>query len=345
MQTRILKAIATVCSTIKRSSMRKINKEIMLQAAKVVLAAVFAICFAETLRLNYAVSAGIVAILSIQPTKTETVKTALARFYAFVIALLIASVSFGILGAGFGAFFLFLAVYIPVCQIFGWHAAMAMNSVLISHFISEGGMSVPIVMNEILIFLIGVSAGIAANLHLHKRDSYIRELEKNADEQIVRILSRMAERIVNREIADYDGECFVVLQRMIRKAKDAAEVDYKNQFRKDDTFDMDYLHMREEQCEVLYEMYRSAKALGSSPATAKRISDFMLVMARSYAKENDGILLMQLFRTMDQSMKEQPLPVTRKEFEDRARLFVLLRYMEEFLQIKIDFAKKQEKET
>lgn len=343
MQTRILKAFATVCSTIKRNSMKKINKEVLLQAAKVVLAAVFAICFAETLRLKYAVSAGIVAILSIQPTKTETVKTALGRFYAFVIALVIAAVSFGLLGAGFGAFFLFLAGYILVCQIFGWHAAMAMNSVLISHFISEGGMSFPAVMNEILIFLIGVSAGIIANLHLHKKERYIRELEQSADEQIVKILTRMAERIVNMEIADYDGECFTVLQKMIRRAKDAAEVNYKNQFRKDDTFDMEYLHMRENQCEVLYEMYRSAKALGSSPATAKRISDFMLVMAKSYAKENDGILLMQLFQKLDSSMKDQPLPVSRKEFEDRARLFVLLRYMEEFLQIKIDFAGKYDK--
>ena len=340
MQTRISKAFATVCCTIKRSSMKRINKDVLIQAAKVVLAAVAAICFAEVLRLKYAVSAGIVAILSIQPTKTETVKTALGRFYAFISALIIAGISFGVLGVHLNAFFLFLAGYILVCQIFGWHAAMAMNSVLISHFVSEGAMTFPTIMNEILIFLIGVIAGIIANLHLHKKERYIWELEQNADEQIVKILGRMSERIVNMDLADYDGECFVVLQKMIRKAKDTAELNYKNQFRKDDTFDMDYLKMREDQCEVLYEMYKSAKALCSSPATAKKISDFMALMAKVYARENDGTMLMKLFQEMDKDMKSQPLPVTREEFEDRARLFTLMRYIEEFLQIKIDFAKK-----
>ena len=87
-------------------------------------------------------------------------------------------------------------------------------------------------------------------------------------------------------------------------------------------------------------MYKSAKALCSSPATAKKISDFMALMAKVYARENDGTMLMKLFQEMDKDMKSQPLPVTREEFEDRARLFTLMRYIEEFLQIKIDFAKK-----
>ena len=320
--------------------MKKINRDVLIQAAKVVLAAVIAICFAEVLRLKYAVSAGVVAILSIQPTKTETVKTALGRFYAFISALILAGISFRLLGVHLNAFFLFLALYIFVCQIFGWHAAMAMNSVLISHFVSEGVMTFPTIMNEVLIFLIGVIAGIVANLHLHKRERYIRELEQSADEQIVKILTRMSERVVNMDISDYNGDCFVVLEKMIRGAKDAAEVDYKNQFRKDDTYDVDYLKMREEQCEVLFEMYKSARALGSSPATAKKISDFMELMAKVYARENDGTMLMKLFQEMDKDMKSQPLPVTREEFEDRARLFILMRYIEEFLQIKIAFAKK-----
>lgn len=340
MQTLILRAFVIVCCIIKKSDMKRINKELIIQAAKVVLAAVFAILFAELVRLKYAVSAGIVAILSIQPTKTETVSTALARFYAFISALVIAAICFGIFGVHLNAFFLFLAIYILVCQIFGWHAAMAVNSVLISHFVSEGAMTLPIIMNEVLIFLIGVIAGIVANLHLHKKERYIRELEQNADAQIVKILSRMSERVVNKDISDYNGECFVVLEKMIRKAKDTAEENYKNQFRKDDIFDIEYLKMREEQCQVLFEMYKSARALGSSPATAKRISDFMALMAKVYAKGNDCAMLMKLFKELDNHMKGQPLPVTRKEFEDRARLFALMRSMEEFIQIKIVFSEK-----
>ena len=39
-------------------------------------------------------------------------------------------------------------------------------------------------------------------------------------------------------------------------------------------------------------------------------------------------------------MKSTPLPVERNEFEDRARLFMLLRRIEEFLMIKKEFFKE-----
>ena len=37
-------------------------------------------------------------------------------------------------------------------------------------------------------------------------------------------------------------------------------------------------------------------------------------------------------------MKSRPLPVTRAEFEDRAELYTLLRDIEEFIKIKVDFS-------
>ena len=39
-------------------------------------------------------------------------------------------------------------------------------------------------------------------------------------------------------------------------------------------------------------------------------------------------------------MKSKPLPVERKEFEDRAMLFSLMRKIEEFVLLKIEFSEK-----
>lgn len=52
---------------------------IIMNTFKISVAAVLAIICAKALKLDFAVSAGIVAILSVQPTKKETLKTALAR--------------------------------------------------------------------------------------------------------------------------------------------------------------------------------------------------------------------------------------------------------------------------
>ena len=63
--------------------MKKTIKDIIINSAKIILAAVLAILLAFILKLEFAVSAGIVAILSVQPSKRETIHTALSRLYGF----------------------------------------------------------------------------------------------------------------------------------------------------------------------------------------------------------------------------------------------------------------------
>ncbi len=319
-------------------------KNILINSIKIIIAAIGAILLAQALRLEFAISAGIVAVLTIQPTKRETLRTALARLYAFVAALLIAYASFLLLGTTTAGFFLYFIVFICVCQVFKWYSAMAMNSVLISHFITTGVMDGGTVTNEVFIFVIGVGAGILANLHLRKRTDYAERLMQEMDGQIVRILTRMAERIVDKDITDYNGDCFKVLVQQIDIAKHVAEVNYNNQMDVTDTFDMEYIAMRDRQRMVLYEMYKDARTMDTSPITAQRISDFLRQIAEVFEKGNDCKALMESFLQMDLEMKGQPMPKDRKEFEDRARLFGLLRSMEEFLQIKLEFAERfQEK--
>lgn len=320
--------------------MKIIDKNILINTLKISLAAVFAILVADILNLEFSISAGIVAILTIQPTKKETVATALGRLYAFIAAIIISYVSYQICGFTTLGFFVYLAVFIFVCQIFKWYSAMAMNSVLISHFLTLGAMNVTTVSNELAIFIIGVGIGIVANLHLRKRVDYIAELKNTADEQVIRILERMAERIIDKDITDYNGECFEKLNEHIRLAKNVAKENYNNQFASDDLYDMEYVTMRERQSLVLYEMYKCVRSLDTTPSTAKAISDFLKKMGGGFHELNDCQDLMADFIKLDQSMKSKPLPVERKEFEDRARLFTLLRSIEEFIRIKIDFFKE-----
>ena len=62
-------------------------------------------------------------------------------------------------------------------------------------------------------------------------------------------------------------------------------------------------------------------------------------IANEYNLKNDCEQLLLEFYELDKKMKETPLPIERMEFEDRARLFVLLRRIEEFLIIKREFYK------
>ena len=201
-------------------------------------------------------------------------------------------------------------------------------------------MSFTSVSNEILIFVIGVGMGIIANLHLHKNIDYIKKLQLETDSQIKLILKKMSERILYQDINDYNEKSFHQLKSSLLKAQSIAEENYKNQFDTNDTYDIEYLQMRDKQYHILYEMYKSTQTLETTPITAKIVSDLFLEISENYHQNNTATELLSHFYGIRKEMKNKPLPIERKEFEDRARLFILLNYIEEFLLIKQEFMVK-----
>ena len=315
-------------------------KNSLFNTLKIAGAAILSILLATFVNLDFAVSAGIITILTIMPTKQETLQTALGRFYAFLAALVIAFISFRLLDYTLAGYMLYLFLFIFICQIFGWYSSMAMNSVLISHFLTFETMNISCILNELSVFTIGVGIGILANLHLHKNTNYILKLQQETDKQIKQILKKMSERILYQDVSDYNEKSFQDLKLSILKAQTLANTNYKNQFNINDTYDIDYIRMRDKQYHILYEMYKSARTLETTPITAKIVSDLFEEISTSYHRENTAEDLLTHFYEIRNDMKEKPLPTERKEFEDRARLFILLNYIEEFLTIKNDFMKK-----
>lgn len=294
-----------------------------------IFSAVFSILVAQVLHLDFAISAGIVAILTIQPSKRETFSTAIARFYGFVIAIVISFICFKIFGITTLGFFVYLAIYVFICQKFRWYSAIAMNSVLISHFLSIGVMNFQTIVNESLIFLIGVLFGILVNLHLHKNTREMNRLKNLLTTQIQKIINRMSQRIIDQNLQNYDGKCFIQLNKDFYLAKEIADVNYKNQLKKDDS-EIKYLENLGNQIGILYEMYKRVKNIKTQPSTAKIISDFLQKVSEEYPIKNNELLLKE-FNSLWKEMKNRPLPQTRQEFEDRAELFTLLELIAEFL--------------
>lgn len=301
----------------------------IVNSVKMIFAAICSICVAQLFNLDFAISAGIVAILTIQPSKRETFSTAIARFYGFVIAIVISFICFKIFGITTLGFFVYLAIYVFICQKFRWYSAIAMNSVLISHFLSIGVMNFQTIVNESLIFLIGVLFGILVNLHLHKNTKEMNRLKNLLTEQVQKIINRMSQRIIDQNLQNYDGKCFIQLNKDFYLAKEIADVNYKNQLKKDDS-EIKYLENLGNQIGILYEMYKRVKNIKTQPSTAKIISDFLQKVSLEYPIQNNEILLNE-FNELWNEMKNRPLPQTRQEFEDRAELFTLLELIEEFI--------------
>lgn len=306
------------------------------KAFKIALAAVLSILTAQMLGLGYAVTAGIITVLSIQNTKRETLKTARNRGLAFLCALFIAAVCYGLAGFTVAAFTIFLFLFATVCLSAGWGEAIAMDSVLVSHFLLERSFS-SLLLNEAALFVVGTSWGILINLHLRKRGDEFDRLSQEVDEEIKGIIHRMAENLRRAEKAGYTSECFVRLEDKIRAAKESALRNWNNTFLNPSPYEMDYIRMRETQSRVLRNIYQSIKMIDMLPGQTMKVASLFEEIEVQFHRKNDVRALLEILDKMFLSMKDEDLPSTREEFEARAILFYILKQLEELLALKERF--------
>lgn len=323
--------------------MRSDTGKNLLHAVKISSAAIIAVLLARALGLQNAVSAGIVAVLSVAFTKKETLETARNRFLAFIAALLICALCFYTIGFSLPGFFVYLVFFIILCQFMGWNSAMAMDSVLVSHFLVFGEMTPQTLANEAGLFIIGVGTGILANLFLRRNLDYMECMKRDTDELIRLALHRMSIRIMDPQMPGYTGGCFKNLNASIEEASALAHANYMNQFSKEDRGDMAYIAMRKRQADTLYEIYKHLSRIRTVPVTAGMLSYFFEKVSMQYSMDNTAEDLLKDFGVLDLWMKKMPLPKERSEFEDRARLFAVMRGLEEFLQIKKEYMDQSRK--
>lgn len=312
------------------------KKQALFRSVKIALAAVVSILLATRLGLLYAVSAGIVAVLSLRSTKRETLKTAANRGLAFLCAVGIAFLCFGAFGFTVAAFGIFLFFFALLCFRFGWEEALAPDAVLISHFLVQKSMRPRLLLEELLVFGIGAGMAILFNLHLHRKSDRFEQLADVVDDVIKEILGDIADVLRGQGIMDPDS-LFERLKEALDAARDCAVTNYNNAFRRRDTYELDYVHMRRQQRVVLKEICTHIKQLDYFPAQAMQVGEIVKTIQQDYHKTNTVEGLLAQLEGVIADMKQEQLPVTRDEFEARAILFTVLLQLKGLLQIKREF--------
>ena len=316
--------------------------ETFKRSFKISIAAVLAIVLADRLRLNYSATAGIITVLSIQNTKRETIWTALKRAAALCCAFLLAAVCFWLIGYNSPAFAVFLFFFALLCFRMKWVEALAMVSVLVTHFLTEKDMTGSLVLNEILLFFVGTSFGIIVNMHLHRKTHQFEALSDEVDNQIKGILHRMSEWLLQEDRKAYGSGCFATLDDALSRARLCAIENYDNSVLSDDTYEIDYIEMREEQSIILREVYENIKGLAYLPQQAKQVAALIKKIEEGYHRNNSVEGLLSKTDAFLSRMATRPLPQTREEFEARAVLFYILKQLRNMLQLKYEFVKNRQ---
>ena len=309
----------------------------LIRSLKIAAAAAIAIGLAGELGLKYSATAGIITVLSIQNTKRETLKSAGNRWLAFLCALVLSKLCFTLLGYGLWAFGTYLFLFALLCICAGWLEAIAMDSVLVTHFLGEGNMEPALVLDEVLILLIGTGMGILVNLHLHRKWGEFEKLAEEADGQMKGILERMSHWLPKENKEEYNANCFAKLKEALYAARTCAAANYGNTVLARSTYELDYIAMREQQSVVLQEIYDNILRIRYLPDQARQVANLLGQIGQAFHKDNTVADLLEKREKLLLQMKEQPLPDSREEFEARAILFYILMQIRQFLEIKREF--------
>lgn len=312
----------------------------LAKSLKFAAAAFAAIALSGELGLKYSVTAGIITVLSIQNTKRETLKSAGKRYLAFLCAVILSWGCFSLIGYNLWAFGIYLFLFALLCLGIGWAEAIAMDSVLITHFLTEQSMEPEMLINEALLLLIGTGMGVLVNMHLRKKEAEFQRLAGEVDDQIRGILQRMSKWLPEDDKSGYGPECFGRLEKAIDRARGCAISNYGNAVLSKNAYELDYINMREKQSAVLREIYDNVVRIQYLPVQAGQLAELLGQIGQDFYQENtvEGLLQKQEEQLMQ--MKEQPLPLSREEFEARALLFYILMQTKQFLEIKREFILK-----
>lgn len=308
----------------------------IFDALKIAVGCVLAILLSSYIGLKYSLTSGLITILSIQNTKKETVFTALKRLGAYFAAMFISIICFKLMGYTVWAFGVYIFTFVIVCYKLDWKSAIVPISVLVTHLLSEKSIAPGLILNEFFLFFIGAGIGIIINLHLHRSKIKMQNKRQALDDEIKRILERMSNKVLTEDKSDYNSECFGRIQKILFEAEQIAYENRNNAF-SSESYDEEYLKMRRNQCNVLYEMYKSVIKMNAAPKQTQIISDFLKKVSTQYHEKNDVKDLIQELDNIFDSMRYENMPKERTEFENRAILYSLMLQMREFLDIKYTF--------
>lgn len=315
----------------------KVTKTTVLQTAKIAIGSSAAIWIAELLNLQFATSAGTIALLTIVTTKWGTLRLAWQRIITYAISVVLAYLTLQVVGSGdWIGYGIYIFLVVLLAEMFGWKATISVNSVIGAHFVTTMDFSPAFILNEFLLVVIGITIAMFLNLFHHNRSrrSVIIQNMRAVESELQMILGEMAAYLMNKKMQRNVWEDLHALEEKLERCITDANEYQGNTFVSHPGYYIDYFEMRMRQCVVLYSLHDEMKKMRNLPKQAQVIAEYILYMADYVVEQNVPEEQLARLDAIVGEMRQEPLPQSHEEFENQALLYHVLMDLEEFLMFK-----------
>ncbi|TCP29625.1 uncharacterized membrane protein YgaE (UPF0421/DUF939 family) [Scopulibacillus darangshiensis] len=303
---------------------------------KTAIGAGIAVGVAQLLGLNFYISAGIIAILCIKPTKKASLFSALQRFVACVLAMVFSVIFFHLLGYHPWTIMLVLLLFIPSIVKLRAQDAVGTSSVIILQLYSQGQTTWAIIWDQVGVIVIGIGVALLLNWYMPSLENQITRYRKKVEENFAIILKEFATYLRDGD-SDWTGKEILETADILKEAKSLSLKDIENHpFQKKDSYHS-YFIMRGEQFEILERLMPMIASLDRTYKQGRHISDFLDRLSQRVSPKNTADQFLEDLEAMRVEFRESPLPQDRQEFEIRSSLAHFVNEMEKYLELKSKF--------
>ncbi|WP_053219283.1 aromatic acid exporter family protein [Virgibacillus senegalensis] len=292
-----------------------------------------AIWLAQLLQLQNFVSAGIIALLCIQPTRKRSMLTSWHRFGACLLAMVFSFAVFETIGFHPFAIGILLILFIPTTVLLKLTPGIVTSSVIILHLYSSGQITVSLLINEFILIIIGIGTALLLNMYMPSLENNLLDLQEKVEENFRTILKEIA--IYLKEGREtWTGKELKETEELLNEAERLVARDIENHVLRDKHTFFDYFVMRKKQFEMLRRMLPLVSQMDRLYEQNYRMAGFFDELADAVHPGNTAKLHLETIREMRKTFDKDDLPKTRVEFETRANLFRLLYEIEQYLVLK-----------
>ena len=315
---------------------RQINYIIVLEIA---LGTTISILLADFLGLKYSAVAGITTLLTIQNTFGDTLQTAVKRYAAFGLMILLCWLIFIPMNFHTLSFGLFLLLFVGICYSFDFQSVVASNAVLATHFLIERTVDLPLIFNEFGLLLIGSAVGVLVKLLIPRRRVPLKQFRDEIEEVFRQLLRIMASKTMQTfdENKQNIHHSFDVLEEKLSGYELTAITEIANRISTQSDYPVLYFQMRSRQASFMRRIWQNLERTKERHETNRLLANFLAEVAEGFTERNNAQKMLQELETIDQEYDLLPLPKTRQEFEDRALLYAVIQDLRTLLEIKRDF--------
>ena len=315
-----------------------VNMRVLHTAIKMTLVTMIAGLVSRWIGLDYWLTGGVLALLSIQLTKKDSITIGIKRIVDVFFAMVLSTIFFVFLGYDFWVFIIVTFIF----SLASWRLKIAEGIVpalvIVTHLLIFGEFSYAFFIDEVLLVVVSIGIAMIFNTFYPTfGEKALRKYIDVIDGYIKDHLLMLSFLIKDFEYHETYYKHYEFLEKKLSDTIHQVELSDKDILFQNDQGYLSYVYMRRTQATYMKHMFDQGAKVKLHHRYAKEISDYVKDLSYAIGLPDEGEKHLKQIHDMLDKYRLSALPRTREEFETRAILYQIMLELETFVKVKIEF--------